>query len=192
MTPRLPPATGRRARIFRAVARRQYGDPIVPSTLVFAHHPRLLNAFALFNRAVEKPDALPARLKLLAVLRAATVVECEFCIDIGSEHARRAGISDEQLLALPRARESGRFSDEELLMLDYAAAMSRTPPEVTDELVAALRRRFGDRGVLELTHMVAWENSRARINAALGLGAGGFSEDRVCAVPEREAALTAA
>ena len=66
--------------------------------------------------------------------------------------------------------------------------MSLTPPAVTDEHVAALQARFGDAGVLELTHLVAWENARARTNSALGIGVGGFSEGRVCAVPERAVA----
>lgn len=191
MTPRLPPARGAFARLVRGVSRRQYGEPMVESATIYAHHPRLTRALALYNRAVEKPDAVSEFLKLLAVLKSATVVECEFCIDIGSEHSRHAGLSDEQLLALPRARESGLFSEEQLLVIDYAAGMSRTPVEVEDELIAALRARFGDKGVLELTHMIAWENARARTNAALNIGAGGFSAGRVCALPEREALATA-
>ncbi len=183
-TPRIPPARGFVSRVITAGARRQYGEPVVESTLVYAHMPRLLISYARWNRAVERPVKLSKQLKDLAVLKAATVVGCEFCIDIGSEHARRSGLSDEQLRALPRARESGLFSDDELLVIEFARAASVTPPEVTDEQVAALRERFGDKGVVELNHMVAWENARARFNAALAIGAGGFSEGRVCAVPD--------
>jgi hypothetical protein len=61
--------------------------------------------------------------------------------------------------------------------------MSLTPPTVTDEQVAALETRYDPSGVLELTHLIAWENARARANHALGIGAGGFSEGRVCARP---------
>ncbi|HEY8584157.1 MAG TPA: carboxymuconolactone decarboxylase family protein [Capillimicrobium sp.] len=186
-SPRLPAAGGRLTRVFVALARRQYGDPIVESTEVYAHHRRLAMAFVRFNRAVEKPDAIPKRLKDLASLKAATMVECEFCIDIGSHLARDEGITDAQLLALARPHESGLFSEDELLVLDFARAASLTPIAVTDEQVEALRARFGDKGVVELAHMVAWENARARLNGALGIGAGGFSEGRVCALPEREA-----
>lgn len=182
MDPRVAPATGLRARIGTFLARREYGPAIVESVGVYAQNPRLMNWFVVFNRAVEKPDRVPARVRELAVLKAATVVECEFCIDIGSEYARRAGLSDAQLLALHDAEASGLFDAEELLVLDFARAMSRTPTEVTDAQVAALRERYGDRGVLELTHLIAWENARARTNAALGIGAGGFSEGRACAI----------
>jgi AhpD family alkylhydroperoxidase len=183
MAPRIPAADGLHTRVVTAVARRQYGEPIVESTRVYARHPRLLHALALYNRAVERPRKVPQPLRELAVLEAARVIECEFCIDIGSEYARRSGLSDEQLLALADAPASGLFGEDQLLVLAYARGMSLTPPEVTDEQVAALRARFGDDGVLELTHLVAWENARARTNTALGIGAGGFSEGRVCAVP---------
>jgi AhpD family alkylhydroperoxidase len=186
MHARVPSATGLQARVGTFLARRQYGPAIVGSVGVYAQNPRLMNWFAAFNRAVEKPDRVPARLRELAVLKAATVVECEFCIDIGSEYARRAGLGDVQMLALHDAEGSGLFDAEELLVIAFARAMSRTPTEVTDEQVATLRARYGDRGVLELTHLVAWENARARTNAALGVGAGGFSAGRACALPERE------
>jgi AhpD family alkylhydroperoxidase len=189
MTPRIPPATGARARLFAALARRQYGSPIVESTLVYAQNVRLMMAFVSFNRKAERPKRVPKGLRELAVLKAATVVGCEFCMDIGSEYLRREGFTDAQLLTLHDAEASGLFSEDELLVIGYARAMSVTPPEVTDEQVRALQERYGDAGVLELTHLVAWENTRARLNSALGIGAGGFSEGRACAVPDRAAAV---
>jgi AhpD family alkylhydroperoxidase len=183
MSPRIAPATGLQARIATAIARRQYGPEIVESVGVHAQNPRLMNWFAVFNRAVEKQDRVPALLRDLAALKAATVVECEFCIDIGSEYARRTGLTDAQLLALHDAEASGLFSVQELEVIAFAHGMSVTPAAVEDDVVAALQSRYGDRGVLELTHLVAWENARARTSAALGIGAGGFSDGRVCALP---------
>jgi AhpD family alkylhydroperoxidase len=192
MSPRVAPATGLPARIATFLARRQYGAEIVESTGVYAQNPRLMYWFIAFNRAVEKPKRVPERLRELAVLKAATVVECEFCIDIGSEYARRAGLSEAQLLTLHEAEASGMFDADELLVITYARAMSVTPTEVDDELIAALRERYGDRGILELTHLVAWENTRARTNAALGVGAGGFSAGKACAIAASSAVTTAA
>jgi hypothetical protein len=36
---------------------------------------------------------------------------------------------------------------------------------------------------VKLTHVIALENMRGRFNLALGVGAAGFSEGMVCAVP---------
>jgi AhpD family alkylhydroperoxidase len=189
---RVAPAQTRQARLVAAIARRRYGEPIVESTLVFARHPRLLRWFAAYNRAVEKPGRVPKALLELAVLKAATIVACPFCVDIGSELARAAGLTDAQLLAMHDAEASGLFDDAELLVMAYAQAMTVTPPEVTDAQVDALRERYGDEGVLELTHLIAWENARARTNSALGIGAAGFSEGRVCALAATPTAVVRA
>jgi AhpD family alkylhydroperoxidase len=182
-SPRIAPATGVQARFAVWAARRQYGPEMVESATVYARHPRLTRWFALFNRQVEGRGVIPEHLQHLAVLKAATVVECEFCIDIGSELARRAGLTDPQLLALHDPEPSDLFTAEELEVIAFAHGMSLTPAAVDDATAAAITERFGEQGLIELSYLVAWENFRARLNAGLDLGAGGFSEGKVCALP---------
>ncbi len=55
--------------------------------------------------------------------------------------------------------------------------------DVSDALFAELREHFDDAQLVELTHVIALENMRGRFNGALGVGAAGFSEGMVCAVP---------
>ena len=93
------------------------------------------------------------------------------------------GLSDEQLLALPSYQTSALFTPVEKLVLDYAVGMRRTPVEVSDALFGRLREHFDDAQLVELTHLIALENLRGRFNLALGVGAAGFSEGMVCAVP---------
>jgi AhpD family alkylhydroperoxidase len=150
----------------------------------YAHVPRLLFGYGMLEGATAQLKGVPERLKVLAELKAATMTSCEYCIDIGSQIARRAGISDDELLALPRYRESGLFDELEKLVLDYAVGMSRTPVEVSDELFAALRRSLDEAQLVELTNVIAVENMRGRFNLALGFGSAGFSEGMVCALPE--------
>jgi 4-carboxymuconolactone decarboxylase len=150
----------------------------------YAHVPRLLLGYGMLEGATAQLKGVPERLKVLAELKAATMTSCEYCIDIGSQIARRAGISDDELLALPRYRESGLFDELEKLVLDYAVGMSRTPVEVSDELFAALRRTLDEAQLVELTNVIAVENMRGRFNLALGFGSAGFSEGMVCALPE--------
>jgi alkylhydroperoxidase family enzyme len=97
-------------------------------------------------------------------------------------------VSEEQLLALPRYHESDAFDALERLVLDYAVAMTRTPPEVSDGLFAALRGHFDERQMVELTNVIALENLRSRFNSALDMTPAGFSEGMVCIVPEPAAA----
>src|SRR5205823_11491548 len=135
--------------------------------------------------ATAQLNRLDERLNVIAQLKAATLTSCEYCIDLGSQIARRSGLSDEQLLALPAYRSSPLFTDLEKVVLDYAVGLSRTPVDVPDGLVAKLREHLDEGQLVELAHVVALENMRGRFNLALGIGAAGFSEGMVCAVPER-------
>lgn len=161
-------------------------DSMIEPLEAFAHTPGLMFGYGALELSSQRAHTVEMHLKELVVLKAATLVGCEYCIDIGSSMARRSGLTDEQLLALPRYRESGLFSELEMLALDYTVAVTRTPVSVPDELFEALRERLGDAGLVELTQTLALENFRARFNAAMDIGAAGFSEGMVCAVPDRE------
>lgn len=151
---------------------------------MLAHTPGLLVAYGRLEQATAKLHRVNQRLSDLAELKAATMTSCEYCIDLGSQIARhRSGLTDEQLLALPRYRESPLFTDLEKLVLDYAVAISRTPVEVSDALFARLCEHFTNAQLVELTYTIAHENFRGRFNRALEIGAAGFSEGKVCAVP---------
>ncbi len=151
---------------------------------LFAHVPKLLRSYGQLEQATAKLHAVDKRLMNLAELKAATLTQCEYCIDLGSQIARRSGISDDQLRALPRHRQSPAFSELEKLVLDYATGVSRTPVDVPDAMIASLREHFDEPQLVELTHVIALENYRGRFNLALGVGPAGFSEGMVCAVPE--------
>lgn len=181
------PLTGLVLRLARRKTRQLAGretEGMIGPLEAYAQRPRLLLGYGLMEDATARLDRVPERLKVLAELKAATMTSCEYCIDIGSQIGRRAGLSDEQLLALPRYRDSDLFGELERLVLDYAVGMSRTPVDVSDELFAQLRESFDDGQLVELTNVIALENMRGRFNLALGFGSAGFSEGAVCALPE--------
>ncbi|HEU5002494.1 MAG TPA: carboxymuconolactone decarboxylase family protein [Actinomycetota bacterium] len=166
----------------RALAGRSPERGLEPLEM-FAVLPRLLRAYGRLEQATTKLGGTDRRTHALATLKAATLTQCEYCIDIGSAIARRWGLTDEEMVALPVHPTSDVFSAVDKLVLDYAAGMSRTPVQVPDELFAALCQHFSEAQIVELTHLIALENYRGRFNLALGIGAAGFSEGLVCAVP---------
>ena len=159
-------------------------DTMLAPLDAYARAPRLLFGIAMLEEATAKLHRMPERLKVLAELKAATLTQCEYCIDIGSQIAHLGGISEEQLLALPHYRDSDLFDEDEKLVLDYDVGMSSTPVSVSDELFDELRARFDELQIVELTNIVALENMRGRFNLALGIGSAGFREGMVCAVPD--------
>jgi alkylhydroperoxidase family enzyme len=80
---------------------------------------------------------------------------------------------------------SPHFDEDEKLVLRLAVELTRTPAEVCDTLYDVLRRRFGERELVELTAAISWENYRARFNRTFAVEAEGFSKGQFCPLPER-------
>jgi AhpD family alkylhydroperoxidase len=151
---------------------------------MYAYIPKLLNAYGRLESAESKMDILSPRHRALAELKSAMTVHCAYCIDLGSAIAHAWGLTDEELLALSDYQTATCFSDLDKLILEYATALSRTPVEVPDELFEGLRTHFDNAQLVGLTHIITLGNLRGRFNLALGIGASGFSEGRVCALPD--------
>jgi AhpD family alkylhydroperoxidase len=169
----------------RLASREPPGDPAT-AVGMYAYFPGLLSAYGRLEQATGKLGLIDKRIRYLAELKAATMTACEYCMDLGSQIARKSGLSDEKLLALPSYRTSGAFTEEEKVVLDYAVGMCRTSADVSDELFAALRGYFSDPQIIELTHVIALENMRGRFNRALGIGSAGYSDGMVCVIPESQ------
>ena len=69
-------------------------ERMIEPVQVYAHLPGVLSAYGRLEQATAKLDRLEDRFKALAELKAATLTNCEYCIDLGSQIARRWGLSD--------------------------------------------------------------------------------------------------
>src|ERR1700735_4038761 len=164
----------------------QTGSGIEPME-IWAHQPKMMIGMGKFNQAVRKGNAVDERLKNLVELKGAQMIGCEYCVDLGSQICRHSGLSDEEILALPRYGQSDLFTDREQLALDYTVPVRRTPVEVTAELFAQMKEHFSDKQLVEITAHLMVVNLD-RFNAAFGIGSAGFSDGMVCLPPDRPAA----
>ena len=176
---RIPLDTSTRSLPARAAAwfsRRRLGrvaDPLA----AWSHHTGVMLALLRLELRVQRWRRLPASLQALAVMATAARIGCSWCMDFGYWEYHHRGVDRRKLEAIPRWRSSDVFSDVERLVLDYAEAMTETPPAVTDEMVAQLRGHLDDARIVELTSLIALENMRSRSNAALGLTSQGFKAE---------------
>jgi alkylhydroperoxidase family enzyme len=94
-------------------------------------------------------------------------------VDINSAVGRKAGLTDEKLLALVRRPRVSNgvadgdlsvFNEKERLVIELADAMADTPSNVSEDLYARLRNLFSEEQLLELGAQIAFENYRARLN----------------------------
>lgn len=185
--PRLEPLSPQNApllaRLMYRYAKRRFGEVPVPFA-VGAHHMPLLVASAVHETMLEHGSKeLPTAVRELAVYWTARKVGCSWCVDFGAMLIRLDGLDVGRLQMIDDYASSPLFTDDERAAIAYADAVTTDPHLVTDEQVGDLRRRFGDRGVMELTYQIGIENMRARMNTALGITEQGFSSGDACRVP---------
>jgi len=161
-------------------ARRHRGD--LAGWLV--RRPQLAASVLTFETALLLSNRVDPHLKELAELKTAALVNCEFCLDIGSALAHSAGVTEQQIADLPRYRTSPAFDEVEKLVLAFAEAVTTTPAVGIDDLREQLVTRLGRTQVAALAVAISWENQRARLNQALGVRPTGMAEGMACALPE--------
>ena len=120
-------------------------------------------------------DSADESLKSFAHMAVAAQVGCSFCLDIAYFQAHGHNLDMAKASQVPRWRKSDVFTPLERDVLEYAEAMTNTPPTVTDELSARLLDRLGPAALVELTVVVAFSNFATRSNVALGIESQGFS-----------------
>ncbi|MBC2875624.1 MULTISPECIES: carboxymuconolactone decarboxylase family protein [Streptomyces] len=174
-----PPATPL-TRLAARYCRRAYGKVLDP-LLAMGHHRGVLLATSVFELAVGRWKRLDPGLKALAVMASAASIGCSWCMDFGYWENRQHGMAHEKLRDVPRWRDSDVYTPLERDVMEYAEAMTATPPTVDDALVERLRTHLDDAQLVELTQTISVENLRSRTNAALGLASQGFKDS--CDIP---------
>ncbi|MFC1417556.1 carboxymuconolactone decarboxylase family protein [Streptacidiphilus cavernicola] len=145
------------------------------------HNPKVARAALELGSRTAEWDAADESLKSFAHMAVASQVGCSWCLDIGYFQAQNQNLDLAKASQVPRWRESEAFTPEERDVLEYAEAMTNTPPTVTDELSARLLARLGPAALVELTAFIAFANFSTRSNTALGVESQGFST--TCEIP---------
>ena len=184
-TTRIPKAeiTGPFGYLLKRFSRKLLGE--VPDALgVMWHNRAVLMSSMGFGRKVQKWDQLDSNLQTFAHMAVASLVGCSWCLDFNYFHAHNEGLDEAKASEVPRWRESTVFTPLERDVMEYAEAMTETPPQVTDELFARLLEQLGAPAMVELTSLVGIANMNTRGNTAMGIEAQGFS--KVCELPLAE------
>jgi AhpD family alkylhydroperoxidase len=181
-TTRVPKAqiTGLYGYVLKRMTRKMLGEVPEPAEVMWHNRP-VLKSFTSFGRKAQKWHRLDANLKSFAHMAVAAQVGCTWCLDYNYFHAHNEGLDERRASEVPRWRESSVFTPLERDVMEYAEAMTATPPRVTDELSDRLLEQLGAAALLELTATVAFANLTTRSNTALGIESQEFS--KACALP---------
>jgi alkylhydroperoxidase family enzyme len=173
---RIPKAelTGIYGAMVKWMSRKMLGDVAEPVEVAW-HNRKVLNFSFTLGRKVQKWDQCDENLKSFAHMAVSSLVGCSFCLDLGYFQAYNEGLDVTKAGEVPRWRESDVFTPLERDVMEYAEAMTQTPPTVTDELSAKLLAALGPAALVELTAFIALANLWTRTNTALGIESQEFS-----------------
>jgi len=143
----------------------------VPTATIFralANAPVLLDGFLSYANALRDGSVLSPKLRELAILTVGHTTDSEYEIAHHQSHGAKAGISPQQLAAVPDFATSELFDDAERAVMALAEESTRQV-QVCDTTWAAAARHLDDRQLVELTLTIAWYNSGVRIMGLLGI-----------------------
>jgi alkylhydroperoxidase family enzyme len=181
-TTRVPKAelTGLQGWMLQRFSRKLLNDVPEPAEVMW-HNRRVLSDVSKLGRRSQRWDELDPNLRSYAHMAVAALVGCSWCLDYGYFHVHNEGLDEAKGSEVPRWRQSPVFTSLERDVMEYAEAMTVTPPQVGDDLAARLLAQLGAPAMIELTAVVGFANLAARSNTALGIEAQGFS--KACALP---------
>ncbi|MEU6393022.1 carboxymuconolactone decarboxylase family protein [Streptomyces sp. NPDC046939] len=178
MTPRIPkaelPAEMKKALLA------QFGSLPEPVEVVF-NNPAVATSNLEFSAKAAQWNTVDEGLKTFAHMTVAAQVGCSWCLDINYFAALNQNLDLNKASQVPNWRDSEAFTPLEREVMEYAEAMTTTPPTVTDELSASLLKQLGPAGLVELTVFIGFANLSTRVNTAHGITSQGYSE--ACQLP---------
>ncbi len=131
------------------------------------NHPALVAAWTEFSKVLRHDTRTPRALRELVILRGAQLAKSEYEWAQHLRMARNAGVSEEQIAALPSFRSSKAFTDREKAALALAEAV--TLGRVSDAVYAEARKHFDEQDYVELSLVAAFYAMVARMLDAMGI-----------------------
>jgi alkylhydroperoxidase family enzyme len=160
------------------ISKQVTGRDLLPGKLL-AWFPKAAISSGLMEALVAHKDkTLDRRVLKLVRLKASFRTACPFCIDMNAYDFEQFGLSKQEFQAL-----EGRipfdavstFTPRELVAMEYADLISRSPLDFPPDFVGRLKACFTEREIVILASTAAQVNYWARLLQALGVKPAGFS-----------------
>jgi alkylhydroperoxidase family enzyme len=141
---------------------------------VFALAPHIFDhavaQFGMFGMFAEKSVSnLDGRLRELAILRAAFCAESQFVFSQHCKAGRRAGVTDDEIDAIPHWQISDIFGAAERAVLAYADCLILQRGRTPDGVFEALRSVLTPSEIVELSYFIMSYNLNAAMCRSLRL-----------------------
>ena len=141
-----------------------------------AQRPEIFTAYLPYLRSIIGPGELEQRIKELVEVRTVVLCRCLYSASHRVRSARAAGVSEEDIVAVPRGDLNG-FDARERLALELAEALTVSPASVAyadapqlvpREMLARLQAQFSEPAIVELVATIGLWNALARFHRVMG------------------------
>ena len=132
-----------------------------------ANHPALVAAWTVFSKTLRHDTRTPRSLRELVILRGAQLMRSEYEWAQHLPMARKAGVTEAQIAALPAWKTSSSFNPKEKAAL--ALAEDVTYGKVSDEVYAEAMRHFDHHDYVELAIVASFYAMVGRMLDAMGV-----------------------
>lgn len=134
---------------------------------IFEHATNHFGMFGMF--ASESISKLDNKVRELGIMRAGYARGSQFVYSQHCKAARRFGITDEQIKAIPHWQVTDVFDAKDRAILAWTDALIYDGGRASDELFEALHSHLSDEDILELTYHIMGYNLHAVCCRALRL-----------------------
>jgi alkylhydroperoxidase family enzyme len=145
---------------------RERGGKLLNLYRMLLHSPPVAQGWLGLFTAIRQQCELPGRCRELAILRIAVLNGADYEFGAHVPFALAEGLTEAQVEALKAGREPEGLTEIDRAVLAYTDAMTRQV-RVPDAVFDAVRKRFDERGVVELTATIAGYNLVSRFLEAL-------------------------
>lgn len=160
-------AGGEAGALLQSLAR--HGADVHPLLMAVAHSSGCFRNFLRLPDALIRFSKLDPKLREIAVMRMARVLDSDYEWTLHDRYARAAGMNQAQLDALwADDVDNGAFDETERLVIAFTDhGMKGT---ISDQLFAQLRERIGEEAIVDLVLGIGWWAGLVPlVNSALGV-----------------------
>jgi AhpD family alkylhydroperoxidase len=132
------------------------------------HAPEIPKEIAQINQYLRSSD-LDAGLQHIVLLRVSQINKCAYCVELHSRQALEDGEDITRLNCLCVWNECDLFSNSEKAALGWAEALTVLEgDENLDNAYVEVAKHFDERGIADLTFLIATMNAWNRMGVGLG------------------------
>jgi uncharacterized peroxidase-related enzyme len=126
------------------------------SMLIMQRRPKIVKAFTALGAAIRSPDCEvdPGLMALISHV-CSRAAGCRYCM-AHTAHSAEHRAGDEKLAAVWEYRTSPLFSEKERVALDFALAAGSVPNDVTDELMAEMKKHWTENQIVDIAALIAY------------------------------------